>query len=340
MSSSTRISVAIPLHNEETGLPELLRRVGAVLDALPGGPHEMVLVDDGSTDGTRHALLEAAAHDDRITAVLFSRNFGHQAAVTAALEHAAGDAVVVMDGDLQDAPEAIPAFVACFTEGYDVVYARRVRRKEGMVLRFCYWLFYRFLARMSDVELPIDVGDFGLMSRRVVDELRRMPEAHRYLRGMRSWVGYRQLGIDVERDARFAGDSKYTALKLLKLAFDGLFAFSVVPLRAAAATGAIAMLFSALFAAYSLFAKLFLGQSPRGFTALLLVFSFLSGVHLMFLGVIGEYVGRVYEEVKRRPHYVVDRVVRQRAVIEQGSGLPGVGGAPRPSGQPAAAYGG
>ena len=324
MTARTRLSVAIPLHDEERGLPELLRRVGAALDTLPGGPHEMVLVDDGSRDGTRAALMDAAARDDRITAIALSRNFGHQVAVTAALDHATGDAVIVMDGDLQDSPEAIPEFVRRFEEGYDVVYARRVRRKEGLVLRFCYWLFYRMLARMSDVRLPVDVGDFGLMSRRVVDELRLMPEHHRYLRGMRSWIGFRQIGIDVERDARFAGESSYTAMKLLRLAFDGMFAFSIVPLRAAAVVGALAMLLSSIFALYSLVARLFFDQAPRGFTSLILIVSFLSGVNLLFLGVIGEYVGRVYEEVKRRPHYVLDQVVRSRAAgaVRAGSAPP------------------
>ncbi|HET7459425.1 MAG TPA: hypothetical protein VFJ74_17365, partial [Gemmatimonadaceae bacterium] len=198
-------------------------------------------------------------------------------------------------------------------EGYDVVYARRVRRKEGPMLRLAYYVFYRFAARMADTPLPVDAGDFGLLSRRVVDQLRAAPERHRYLRGLRSWVGFRQTGVEVERDERFAGRSKYSARKLLRLAFDGIFAFSTLPLRAAAMLGAATVLLTSAFALYSLYAKIFLDRSPQGFTALILVVSFVSGVHLVFLGVIGEYVGRVYEEVKRRPPYVIGKVVRAPA---------------------------
>ena len=308
-----RLSVAIPVYNEEDGLAELLRRVGAVLDAVPGGPHEMVIVDDGSRDRTLAMLEEAAARDPRLVVVALSRNFGHQAALTAAIDHVTGDATVLMDGDLQDAPEAIPLFLERFREGYDVVYARRVRRTEGPLLRLAYYVFYRFAARMADTPLPVDAGDFGLLSRRVVDQLRAAPERHRYLRGLRSWVGFRQTGVEVERDERFAGRSKYSARKLLRLAFDGIFAFSTLPLRAAAMLGAATVLLTSAFALYSLYAKIFLDRSPQGFTALILVVSFVSGVHLVFLGVIGEYVGRVYEEVKRRPPYVIGKVVRASA---------------------------
>src|ERR1700759_240924 len=195
MTTGTHLSVAIPVHNEESVLPELLARLRKVLDALPGGPHEVVFVDDGSSDSTFAMLAAAAAKDDRIVAISLSRNFGHQAAITAALDHVSGDAVVVMDGDLQDVPEVIPQFVESFEKGYDVVYAQRVRRKEPLPLRICYFVFYRMMASLSDIRLPLDSGDFGLMSRRVVDQVRRMPEHHRYLRGMRSWVGFRQLGI-------------------------------------------------------------------------------------------------------------------------------------------------
>jgi glycosyltransferase involved in cell wall biosynthesis len=307
-----RLSVAVPVYNEEEALPLLLARLGAVLDALPGGPHEMVFVDDGSRDGSLALLRAAAAADPRVTAVALSRNFGHQQAITAALDHAAGDAVLVMDADLQDTPEAIPEFVDLFRQGYDVVYARRIARKEAAWKRAAYFGFYRLAARLSTVPLPLDAGDFGLMSRRVVDLLRTMPERHRYLRGMRAWAGYRQIGVPVERAERGAGETKYSLRRLMGLAFDGIFAFSVVPLRAAAGVGVLAMLLSTLFSLYSLVAKLFLGHSPQGFTALILVITFLSGVQLLFLGVIGEYLGRVYEEVKQRPTYVVGEVLGGR----------------------------
>lgn len=306
---SPRVSVAIPIFNEEEGIEELLRRTSAVLDALPGGPHELVLVDDGSADKSLALLEEAARRDARIVVVSLSRNFGHQQAICAGLDTARGDVVVVMDGDLQDAPEAIPRFLEAHARGFDVVYARRVRRKEGVLLRLCYFLFYRLLASFSSVQVPLDAGDFSLMSRRVVDALKATPERLRFVRGLRSWVGFRQLGIDVERDERRAGSPKYGPIKLLKLAFDGIFAFSMVPLRAATALGGLAILASSLFALYALYKRLVLDQSPEGFTALLLAVVFLAGVQLLFLGLIGEYVGRVYEEAKGRPVYVVARII-------------------------------
>jgi glycosyltransferase involved in cell wall biosynthesis len=309
MNGKLRLSIAIALHNEETVVSELMRRTMAVLDALAGGPHELVLVDDGSTDRTMAIAETAALTDPRIIVVSLSRNFGHQAAVTAALDHVTGDATVVMDGDLQDSPEVIPQFVQRFLEGYDVVYAQRVGRKEAWSLRLAYYLFYRLMARLSDTHLPLDSGDFGLMSRRVVEQLRRMPEHHRYLRGMRSWVGFHQTGIPVERSERHSGTSKYGFLRLLKLAADGIFAFSIVPIRAAALLGAGAVSISFFFGLYAIFAKVVLHRSPQGFTALLLLITFLSGVLLFFLGVIGEYVGRIYEESKARPLYVVSRVL-------------------------------
>jgi dolichol-phosphate mannosyltransferase len=223
-----------------------------------------------------------------------------------------------MDADLQDPPEAIPTLVDHYRQGYDVVYVRRVNRKEPWWLRMCYYVFYRLLATLSSIELPLDSGDFGLMSRRVVDEIRRMPEHHRYLRGLRTWVGFRQIGIPVERAARHAGRTKYSPLKLLKLASDGIFAFSIVPLRAAAILGTLAIMGSCLYALYSLYAKFWL-HSPQGFTAIIFVVTFLSGVNLFFLGIIGEYVGRVYEEAKARPHYVVRRVFSQRVSRDEGT---------------------
>lgn len=309
MVTGTRLSVAIPIHNEETVLPELLRRLRCVLDGLAGGPHEIVFVDDGSTDRTFEILQQAALQDTRIVVVSLSRNFGHQAAITAALDHAVGEAVVVMDGDLQDVPEVIPKFVEKYQQGYDVVYAQRVRRKEPWPLRLCYFVFYRMMARLSDIHLPLDSGDFGLMSRRVINQVRRMPEHHRYLRGIRSWVGFRQVGVAVERAERHSGKSKYSLIRLVKLATDGVFAFSIVPIRAAALVGTFVMFVSILYVAYAVYAKVFLQRSPQGFTALLVAVTFLSGIVLFFLGIIGEYVGRIYEETKGRPQYIVGRIV-------------------------------
>jgi len=313
MTEQPSVSVAIPVYNEEAVLPELLRRTRAVLDAIPGGPHQIVLVDDGSSDRTPELLEAAAGEDSRLLVVVLSRNFGHQTALGAALDQVSGDVVVLMDGDLQDPPEAVPVLLEAYRQGYDVVYAQRVGRKENWWLRACYYLFYRLLALLSPVQLPLDAGDFGLMSRRVVDEIRRMPEHHRYLRGMRSWVGFRQIGIPIERSARSAGRTKYSPLKLLKLASDGIFAFSIVPLRAVTIVGAVAITLSLLYSFYAVFVKFWL-HSPPGFTALIVVITFLSGVNLFSLGIIGEYVGRIYEEAKARPHYVVQKVVGQRVL--------------------------
>jgi polyisoprenyl-phosphate glycosyltransferase len=309
VSPDLKISVAVPVYNEESVLPDLLRRTLAALDTLPGGPHEIVLVDDGSSDRTWQILEQAAADDARVVAVTLSRNFGHQAALGAALDYVSGDVVAVMDGDLQDPPEAIPHLLAEYRQGFDVVYAVRVKRKEGLLLRACYALFYRTIAMLADLELPIGAGDFAVMSRRVVDLVRRSPERQRYLRGLRTWYGFRQKGVEIEREARHSGASKYSLRRLFRLAFDGVFAFSVIPIRLATACGLLAVSCSVAFAMYSLVVKVFFDRSPVGFTALIFAITFLSGVQLLFLGVIGEYIGRIYEEVKQRPHYVVKQVL-------------------------------
>jgi polyisoprenyl-phosphate glycosyltransferase len=310
MKNDPSVSVAIPIYNEEAIVPELLKRTRAVLHRMPGGPHQIVMVDDGSSDSTWELLEKAAESDASLVVISLSRNFGHQTALAAALDYVSGDVTVLMDGDLQDPPEAIPALVAAYKQGYDVVYAQRVNRKEPWWLRACYYLFYRLLAVLSSIELPLDAGDFGLMSSRVIEEIRRMPEHHRYLRGMRTWIGFRQIGIPIERSSRRAGRTKYSPLKLLKLASDGIFAFSIVPLRAAALLGACAIGLSMLYAIYAVYVKFWL-RAPQGFTALILTITFLSGVNLFFLGIIGEYIGRVYEEAKGRPHYVVRQVISQ-----------------------------
>ena len=303
-----RLSIGIPVYNEEEVLPELLKRVLCVLDQVPGGPHEVVFVDDGSTDRSRQLLLKAARRDVRVKVVVLSRNFGHQAALSAALDHATGDALVLMDADLQDEPEVIPEFIRLYEEGADVVFARRASRKEGWLLQLAYKTFYRLVAKLSEVSLPLDSGDFALLGAPVVEALRRLPEQQRYLRGLRAWVGFTQVGVDVQRPARFAGQPKYSTKRLIKLALDGICSFSVVPLRAAALAGLAAILAASIFSLYAVYVRLVQGTVPEGFTASLLVMTFLSGVQLFFLGVIGEYVGRVYGEAKRRPAYVVANV--------------------------------
>jgi len=289
--------------------PELLGRLLKVLDSLPGGPHQIVFVDDGSTDGTGQLLRDAARRDARVKVVALSRNFGHQAALGAALDHATGDALVLMDGDLQDEPEVIPELLQRHEAGADVVYTRRASREEGLFLRMAYKLYYRVMSAMSEVPAPLDSGDFSLLSARVVAALRRMPERQRYLRGLRTWVGFKQVGVDVQRRARSAGRPKYTTWKLIQLALDGICSFSTVPLRAAALTGLAAIVASVAFSVYAVYVRIVVGAVPVGFTASLIVTTLLSGVQLLFLGVIGEYLGRVYAEAKGRPTYVVAEIV-------------------------------
>jgi dolichol-phosphate mannosyltransferase len=304
-----RLSVGIPVFNEEEVLPDLLARLLSVLDGIEGGPHEVIFVDDGSSDGSRRLLEEASAGDSRIRIVVLSRNFGHQAALGAALDYATGDAVVLMDADLQDQPEVIHDFIARHRAGADVVFARRHTREEAWLLRLSYQAFYRIISALSDTKLPLDTGDFALLGRPVVDALRRLPEHERYLRGLRAWVGFTQVGIDVNRHARVAGKPKYTTWKLIKLAVDGVCSFSIVPLRAATVTGLVAIAGSIAFSMYAVYVRVAVGQVPAGFTASLVIMTFLSGVQLLFLGVIGEYLGRVYGEAKGRPPYVVARVM-------------------------------
>lgn len=305
MTQTPRLSVVIPVYEEEEVLPELLRRVLAVLDERPGGPHELVLVDDGSTDRTWALIAEAAQGDPRVKGIALSRNFGHQTALTAGLDASDGDVTIVMDGDLQDPPELIPSLLAAWQAGNDVVYVQRAQRREGPLLRLAYWAFYRLQGQLVSLAVPLDTGDFGLMSRRVVEEIRRTREAHRFLRGLRTWVGFTQTGIAAPRDSRQGGVSKYTLRRLIRLAFDGVFAFSVVPLRAASAAGCLTLVGSVIFTAYAISVRLTTGRTPVGFTAIIALVVFLAGAQLLFLGVIGEYVGRVYEEVKRRPLYVI-----------------------------------
>jgi len=304
-----RLSIGIPVHNEQEVVPELLSRLLVVLDSIPGGPHQVVFVDDGSTDDTRRLLTDASRRDSRVKVVALSRNFGHQAAISAALDHAAGDAVVLMDGDLQDEPEIIPELVRQHQAGADVVYTRRASREEGLLFRAACKLYYRLVSSLSDVPLPLDSGDFALLGTPVIAVLRRLPERQRYLRGLRAWTGFKQVSVDVQRRARFAGRRKYTTWKLMQLAADGICSFSTIPLRAATLTGLAAIGAVIVFSMYAIYKRFVVGSVPEGFTASLLVMTLLSGVQLLFLGVIGEYLGRVYAEVKGRPTYVVAEIV-------------------------------
>lgn len=303
------LSVVIPVYNEQENIPELTSRLSTTLSGS-GTTFEVILVNDGSTDRSLAMLESAARADNRFVVVDLSRNFGHQVAISAGLECSRGRAVIIMDGDLQDPPEVLPAFVERWREGYDVVYAIRQQRKENIFKRIAYAAFYRILQWIAHVNMPLDSGDFCLMDRRVVDLLVRMPERNRFLRGIRSWLGFRQVGLAYERHARAAGKPKYTLRKLIYLAADGLLSFSYMPLRLISVMGMGVSVFSLALAVYYFMKKLLFALDPPGFATLIVAVFFLAGVQLITIGVMAEYVGRISDEVKRRPVFVVRRVFR------------------------------
>ena len=300
------ISLVVPCYNEEQVIVETNRQLVATLTSLDGVDFEIVYVDDGSRDSTPDLLREIQAADRHVRVVEFSRNFGHQLAVSAGLEYAAGDAVVIIDADLQDPPEVIPEMVARWRDGYEVVYGMRTDRPGET--KFKLWtakLFYRLINRLSKVQIPIDVGDFRLLDRRVVDVLLSMPERDRFLRGMVSWIGFRQVAVMYRRAERRAGESKYPLFKMLQFAADGVLSFSLTPLRVALWVGflSIGLAFAGIL--YALIIRLYTNDWVRGWTSIFTAVLFIGGAQLVTLGIIGEYIGRIYAEVKRRPLYVV-----------------------------------
>ena len=303
------ISIVAPVYNEEDVLPELARRVREVMDET-GEDWELVLVDDGSRDRSAQIIQELHEADPRVTGVSFSRNFGFQIAVTAGLDHARGDAIILTDADLQDPPQVYPRMIARWREGYDVVYGIRTSREgETWFKVMTAKLFYRFIYRITSVDIPLDTGDFRLIDRRVVDAIRRMPERNRFLRGMVPWVGYRQTGIEYERVARFAGESKFSSVRqMLPFAVDAVTSFSYFPLRIATYLGFIIAVISMLAILTVVLVRLFGPDTPLlGQATTLVAVLFLGGVQLISLGIIGEYLGRIYDEVKGRPLYLVDK---------------------------------
>ncbi len=298
-------SIVVPVYNEEAALPELVRRLGLLLDRLDG-PAETVLVDDGSSDRTYELMAAARDADPRLKILRLSRNFGHQVAVTAGLDVAAGDAVIVMDADLQDPPEVVLELASRWREGYDVVYAvREERHGDTRFKRMTAAAFYRIFSGMSEVEVPLDVGDFRLVDRRALDAFRSMRESNRYVRGMFSWIGFRQVGVPYKRDERFAGETKYPFTKMLRFATDGIVSFSAAPLRLALKVGFLVSGLSFLLGVVFLFSKVFGFYSVPGLASIAVFVAFLGGIQLLLLGVMGEYIARIHDEVKGRPLYVV-----------------------------------
>ncbi|MBW4512603.1 MAG: glycosyltransferase family 2 protein [Scytonematopsis contorta HA4267-MV1] len=299
-------SIIIPIYNEEENITEMYRRLNLVMEALDG-ESELILIDDGSRDNSLSMMRELHHQDSRVCYLSFARNFGHQIAVTAGLNFAQGEAVIIMDADLQDPPELIFQMVEKWQEGYHVVYAARLsRKKEGWLKRFTAYAFYRILRRLADVNIPPDTGDFCLMDKQVVDVINSMPERNRYIRGLRAWVGFRQTAVYFERDPRFAGEVKYTFAKSLALAINGIISLSKVPLRVATYFGLLSAAAALLMMVLVLYWRLFDPTAPLiGFTLITIAMFFLGAVQLICIGILGEYIGRIYEEVKGRPIYTL-----------------------------------
>ncbi|MEH1859914.1 MAG: glycosyltransferase family 2 protein [Nostoc sp.] len=304
-----KYSFIVPIYNEEEIIPELYRRLSAVMNRMDGLV-ELILINDGSRDRSLQLLRDLHQKDPRICYLSFARNFGHQIAVTAGLNFVRGQVIVILDADLQDPPELIPDMVEKWRQGYQVVYAQRTQRlKEGWFKRFTAYFFYRILKKLADVEIPTDTGDFCLMDRQIVDILNSMPERTRYIRGLRSWIGFQQTAIRFERNPRFAGEVKYTFSKSLALAINGLVSFSIVPLRLSTYLGLVAAAAAIFMALLVLYWRLFVPHSPlTGFTIILMAIFFLGSVQLVSVGILGEYIGRIYEEVKARPLYTLAEV--------------------------------
>ena len=307
--SRPEISIVVPLFNEQEVFGKLVQRLQSVLNSF-GHAAEVIMVDDGSRDQTAQLIQEVSSKDKRFKGVLLSRNFGHQIALSAGMAHAqCSKALMVIDGDLQDPPELLVPFYERLQQGVDVVYAVRKNRKEGAIMKSMYWVFYRMLSRLSEHPIPNDSGDFCMVSKRVLDHMNDMPERSRFLRGIRSWVGFKQVPYEYERDGRAEGKTKYSMKGLFKLAYDGIFNFSNKPLKLITHIGLYTILLSVVYLTGVLIKKLLGYDVPSGFISIVAVITLFSGVQLISLGIIGEYLARIYLQVKNRPLYVVDKVI-------------------------------
>jgi dolichol-phosphate mannosyltransferase len=305
-NGSKKLSLIAPAYNEESTIPLIIERFKKVIAQLERLYNiEIIFIDDGSRDNTLELFRQQSLKDRRFKYISFSRNFGHQTAISAGIDAASGDGIIIMDIDLQDPPELLPELIAKWEDRYEVVYAIRKKRKENIVKRICYKSFYALLKRLSYLNIPIDTGDFCLIDRKVADVMRSMPERNRFVRGLRTWAGYRQIGIEYERAKRATGKTGYTFTKLLKLAYDGIFSFSFIPLRVITIFGLFISFLSFLAGFFLIVIKLVWGIDVPGWTSLVVILAFNQGVLLLFLGIIGEYISRIFDEVKRRPKYVI-----------------------------------
>ena len=312
-----QINILVPLFNEEQVFEELVNRLQKLMDNSQLSI-EVILVDDGSKDSTPKKMRELSLVNEKFQSIILSRNFGHQLALSAGLAYVnSSEAVLVMDGDLQDPPELLEDFYKYYKKGYDVVYAVRKKRKESLFKRLTYKWFYIFFKKISNIETPLDSGDFSLISLKIVRQLNKMPEESRFLRGMRSWIGYPQIGVEYEREKRFFGKSKYTIKKLLKLAFNGIFNFSEYPIKVITNLGIFIVIASFVYFVYVVCKKLFYGDVPQGFTALLFMIILFGGLQLLAIGLIGEYVLRIFFQVKNRPLYILkERIVNKKICMD------------------------
>jgi dolichol-phosphate mannosyltransferase len=300
------ISVVVPIYNETEVIEAFYDRITTVLESLNSFSYEIIFIDDGSHDNSYKKLIGLANSDSNIRLIKFSRNFGHQIAITAGLDIAGGDAVVVIDADLQDPPEIIITFIEKWEEGYDVVYGiRKKREAEGKMKLLTAGFFYRLLKRITAIDIPVDVGDFRLMSRRAVDNLQKLREQDRFVRGLVSWIGFRQIGVYYTREQRFAGKTKYPFRKMLRFALDGITSFSTIPLKAATILGYFTSLLAFLYAC-SVFIQKALGITVQGWATIMVGMLFIGGVQLICIGIIGEYIARIFNETKQRPLYIVE----------------------------------
>ena len=318
MTKVKNITILIPLYNEAIVLPGLSARLETLIKGT-GVDISVLFVDDGSTDNTAAIINEISRGKENYSAIFLSRNFGHAMALTAGLAQVnnTSDAIFIIDADLQDPPEMLPQFLAKMNEGYDVVYGIRNNRKGNFIKTICYKLYYRLLKRFSNIKMPLDAGDFSLISKRVVVHLNSLPEESRYLRGLRSWVGFKQTGLAYERDKRKGGVSKYSFRSLFKLAFNGIFNFSELPIRFIGFIGFISIFISLIYLGITLYKKLVYGTVPEGFTALIFAIVLFSGVQLLSLGIIGEYILRIFFQVKKRPLYIIkSKIINGKAVDE------------------------
>jgi polyisoprenyl-phosphate glycosyltransferase len=319
------LSVVVPIYNEEATLPELLRRLPRALEGLGFRGLEFLLVSDGSRDDSERMIRRIAARDPRFQGIFLTRNFGHQAAVSIGIAHARGTVVAVIDADLQDPPEAIGSLVAGLERGSDVAYGVRKKRKEGIPLRWAYFAFYRVLRFVSMIDVPLDSGDFCCMRRQVVNAMLALPERNRFVRGLRAWVGFEQVGVEIERAPRFAGEPKYTLRKNVALAYDGLFSFTNLPVRFIQVAGFI-LSFVAIMIALGYFVWYFIAPDrfPQGFASLIISIWLFAGIQMLFLGIVGEYVVRTCDEGRGRPVALVREVVRSSRTRAPESDLDGV----------------